>query len=80
MSLTTCWYIAWEWSASCSKPQLMHLGFCHTQDLTRHESGGDLFVQEPFDIRATIEDAISIQRVEAKRKGLTLEVVEDPQG
>lgn len=50
------------------------------QDLTRHESGGDLFVQEPFDIRATIEDAISIQRVEAKRKGLSLEVIEDPQG
>ncbi|KAK4046723.1 hypothetical protein OIO90_006454 [Microbotryomycetes sp. JL221] len=49
-------------------------------DLTRQESGGELFTQEPFEIAGTIDDAISIQREEAKRKGLNLDVIEDPLG
>ncbi|KAM0790365.1 hypothetical protein ACM66B_003248 [Microbotryomycetes sp. NB124-2] len=49
-------------------------------DLTRQESGGELFIQEPFELRGTIDDAISIQREEARRKGISLEVVEEPPG
>ncbi|KAK4047467.1 hypothetical protein OIV83_005379 [Microbotryomycetes sp. JL201] len=49
-------------------------------DLTRQESGGELFIQEPFELRGTIDDAISIQREEARRKGINLDVIEEPPG
>ncbi|SCV68109.1 BQ2448_230 [Microbotryum intermedium] len=50
-------------------------------DLTRFESGtGELFVHAPFNLRTTIEDAISLQLLEAKRRGISMEVLENPQG
>ncbi|KDE03546.1 hypothetical protein MVLG_05974 [Microbotryum lychnidis-dioicae p1A1 Lamole] len=50
-------------------------------DLTRFESGaGELFVHAPFNLRTTIEDAISLQKLEAKRRGISMEVLENPQG
>ncbi|SCZ89798.1 BZ3500_MvSof-1268-A1-R1_Chr1-3g01584 [Microbotryum saponariae] len=50
-------------------------------DLTRFESGaGELFVHAPFNLRTTIEDAISLQKLEAKRRGISMEVFENPQG
>lgn len=50
------------------------------QDLTRTEKGNDLFLTDPFDIAETLEEAVSTHRVEAKRRGLSLDVVETPTG
>ncbi|TKA54005.1 hypothetical protein B0A53_03287 [Rhodotorula sp. CCFEE 5036] len=49
-------------------------------DLTRTEKGNDLFLTDPFDIAETLEEAVSTHRVEAKRRGLSLDVVETPSG
>ncbi|ORY88390.1 hypothetical protein BCR35DRAFT_312898 [Leucosporidium creatinivorum] len=51
-------------------------------DLTAYESGtaGELFTCQAFNLRSTIEDAISIQQSEATRRGLKMDVIEDPQG
>ncbi|KAM0747420.1 hypothetical protein T439DRAFT_329151 [Meredithblackwellia eburnea MCA 4105] len=49
-------------------------------DLTRTERGQDLFLQDPFDLATTIQEAIQIHKVEAERQGLTLDVVENPTG
>ncbi|KAK4704613.1 hypothetical protein P7C70_g1590, partial [Phenoliferia sp. Uapishka_3] len=49
-------------------------------DLTRTETGNDLFLQDPFDLPSTITEATQIHKAEAKRRGLTLEVVESPSG
>lgn len=50
------------------------------QDLTRTERGNELFLQDPFDLPSSINDAVAIHRAEALRRGLTLEVTENPQG
>ncbi|EGG00131.1 uncharacterized protein MELLADRAFT_39867 [Melampsora larici-populina 98AG31] len=47
-------------------------------DLTKAEQGGDLFSREPFHLASTIEEAISIHRREAERKGLQFHVIESP--
>lgn len=44
------------------------------------EKGNDLFLQDPFDLQTTIQDAVSIHKEEALRRGLTLDVIETPQG
>ncbi|SGY74350.1 BQ5605_C005g03357 [Microbotryum silenes-dioicae] len=49
-------------------------------DLTRTERGQDLYLQDPFNLSTTLEDALSVHRAEAKRRGITLDVVETPQG
>jgi signal transduction histidine kinase len=49
-------------------------------DLTRAEKGNQLLFQEPFDLRSTIRDAVSMHRVEAERRGLEFEVIEEPIG
>lgn len=50
------------------------------QDLTRTEKGNELFLQDPFDLPSTINEAISMHKAEAQRRGLTLEVIESPSG
>lgn len=50
------------------------------QDLTRTEKGNDLFLQDPFDISSTINEAIATHKIEAQRLGLSLDVVESPSG
>ncbi|ORY73094.1 hypothetical protein BCR35DRAFT_281817 [Leucosporidium creatinivorum] len=42
--------------------------------------GQDLFLQDPFDLPGTIEEAISMYRSEVEQRGLTLEVIENPSG
>lgn len=49
-------------------------------DLTRTESGQTVFLQEPLDLGNTIEDAVSVHRSEAMRRGLGFEIVENPSG
>ncbi|KNZ63517.1 hypothetical protein VP01_1133g4 [Puccinia sorghi] len=49
-------------------------------DLTKAEQGGVLFSRDPFNLPATLEDAVSIHQREAERKGLAFEMVEDPRG
>lgn len=48
--------------------------------MTRTEKGNDLFLTDPFNIAETLEDAISMHRDEASRRGLSLDVVENPSG
>lgn len=45
-------------------------------DLTKAEQGGDLFSRDPFHLASTIEEAVSIHRREAERKGLQFVVIE----
>ncbi|KAK4052641.1 hypothetical protein OIO90_004269 [Microbotryomycetes sp. JL221] len=49
-------------------------------DLTRTEEGRELFLQDPFNLPTTINEALSVHKTEANRRGLTLEVVENPTG
>lgn len=49
-------------------------------DLTRTERGQDLFLQDPFVLADTIDDAIFVHKQEAERRGLTLDVIESPSG
>ncbi|GAA5950234.1 hypothetical protein JCM21900_003518 [Sporobolomyces salmonicolor] len=49
-------------------------------DLTRIEQGNELFLTEPFNISETLQESISLHREEAKRRGLTLDIVENPPG
>ena len=49
-------------------------------DLTRTEGGLDLYSRDPFELPAVIDDAVSIHRAEAKRRGLEFEVIETPTG
>ncbi|KAF8583339.1 hypothetical protein K439DRAFT_1653513 [Ramaria rubella] len=39
-------------------------------DLTRLESGGETSFSEPFDLHATIEEAVHLYRIEAHRRGI----------
>ncbi|KPV74094.1 uncharacterized protein RHOBADRAFT_28493 [Rhodotorula graminis WP1] len=49
-------------------------------DLTRTEKGNELFLTDPFNLSETLEEAISMHRDEARRRGLSLELVETPTG
>ncbi|BGP57501.1 hypothetical protein JCM8202v2_005145 [Rhodotorula sphaerocarpa] len=49
-------------------------------DLTRTEKGNDLFLTDPFNIAETLEEAVAMHRDEASRRGLSLDVVENPSG
>lgn len=49
-------------------------------DLTRTETGKDLFLQDPLDLGEIIEEAVAIHRMEAQRRGVGFEVVENPSG
>ncbi|KAG0149643.1 hypothetical protein CROQUDRAFT_669146 [Cronartium quercuum f. sp. fusiforme G11] len=49
-------------------------------DLTKAEQGGDLFSRDPLHLASTIEEAVSIHRREAERKGLRFDLIEDPAG
>lgn len=49
-------------------------------DLTRAQTGQQLFLQDPLDLGATIDDAVAIHRFEALRKGIGFEIVENPLG
>ncbi|GAA6022377.1 hypothetical protein JCM10207_004744 [Rhodosporidiobolus poonsookiae] len=49
-------------------------------DLTRTEKGNDLFLTDPFNIAETLEEALEVHRKEAERRGLALDIVENPTG
>ncbi|GAA5877871.1 hypothetical protein JCM1840_002929 [Sporobolomyces johnsonii] len=49
-------------------------------DLTRIEQGNELFLTDPFNISETLYESISAHREEAKRRGLSLDIVENPSG
>lgn len=49
-------------------------------DLTRVEGGNDLFQRDPFNLPTTISEAVDIHAKEARRRGLTIDIVESPQG
>ncbi|KAK4047468.1 hypothetical protein OIV83_005380 [Microbotryomycetes sp. JL201] len=49
-------------------------------DLTRAEQGQTLFLQEPFNFPETLHEALEVHKAEAKRQGLSLEVIESPTG
>ena len=49
-------------------------------DLTRTEPNQTFALQEPFDIRDTIEEAVGIHRMEAARRGVSFEITENPSG
>lgn len=51
-------------------------------DLSKHERnvGEALYSSQVFELRATIDEALSLHVDEAKRRGLSMEVVESPQG
>ncbi|KAM0791116.1 hypothetical protein ACM66B_004403 [Microbotryomycetes sp. NB124-2] len=49
-------------------------------DLTRTEEGRELFLQDPFDLPATINESLAVHKAEANRRGLSLEVLENPTG
>lgn len=50
------------------------------QDLTRTEKGNELFLTDPFDLSKTLSEAISVHREECERRGLTIDIVENPSG
>ncbi|KIJ54813.1 hypothetical protein M422DRAFT_152482 [Sphaerobolus stellatus SS14] len=43
-------------------------------DLTRLESGNETSFNEPFDLHATVDEAVHLYRIEANRRGLAFEV------
>ncbi|GAA95923.1 uncharacterized protein L969DRAFT_92045 [Mixia osmundae IAM 14324] len=45
-------------------------------DLTRTEQGNALFLQEPMDLRSTIQDAVGVHKKEAERRGLEFKIAE----
>ncbi|UZJ54933.1 hypothetical protein CBS101457_004253 [Exobasidium rhododendri] len=48
-------------------------------DLTRHEEGNKLLLQEPFDLAATIRDAVEMHEWEAKRRKIEFAVETIPE-
>ncbi|PWN36764.1 uncharacterized protein FA14DRAFT_140699 [Meira miltonrushii] len=48
-------------------------------DLTRHEEGNKLFLQEPFDLAMTVRDAVEMHELEAKRREIQFTLSTDPQ-
>jgi signal transduction histidine kinase len=49
-------------------------------DLTRTEKGNELHQREPFNLPATITEAVDIHAKEARRRGIAIDIVESPQG
>jgi hypothetical protein len=49
-------------------------------DLTRTESGQQFFLQDPLDLSETIQEAASMHRLEAERRGIAFEIFENPSG
>ena len=49
-------------------------------DLTRTETGKDMFLQDPLDLGEIIEEAVAIHRMEAQRRGVAFEIIENPSG
>ncbi|GAA5980690.1 hypothetical protein JCM11641_000177 [Rhodosporidiobolus odoratus] len=49
-------------------------------DLTRTEKGNDLYLTDPFDLAETLQESLAMHREEAARRGLELELVENPTG
>jgi light-regulated signal transduction histidine kinase (bacteriophytochrome)/CheY-like chemotaxis protein len=47
-------------------------------DLTRHEEGNKLFLQEPFDLSATVRDAVEMHEFEAKRRKIEFSLEVSP--
>lgn len=47
-------------------------------DLTRHEEGNKLFLQEPFDLALTVRDAVEMHELEAKRRKIDFTLSTDP--
>jgi signal transduction histidine kinase len=50
-------------------------------DLTRHETGNETSFNEPFDLPGTIEDAVTLYRIEAMRRqiGFVVDTTDCPQ-
>lgn len=48
-------------------------------DLTRHEEGKTLFLQEPFDLAATIREAVEMHEWEAKRRKIDFGLQTSPE-
>ncbi|GAA5932099.1 uncharacterized protein JCM15063_001119 [Sporobolomyces koalae] len=49
-------------------------------DLTRTEKGNELFLTDPFNIGKTLDEAVLVHRDECERRGITLDIVENPSG
>lgn len=47
-------------------------------DLTRHEEGNNLLLQEPFDLSATVREAVEMHEWEAKRRQIEFGVETNP--
>lgn len=47
-------------------------------DLTKQEIGSELFLQEPFDLAATVREAVEMHEWEAKRRRIDFSVTTDP--
>ena len=48
-------------------------------DLTKQEIGNELFLQEPFDLAATVREAVEMHEWEAKRRKIDFSVTTDPE-
>ena len=48
-------------------------------DLTRHEQGNTLFLQEPFDLAATIREAVEMHEWEARRRKIEFSLQTSPE-
>ncbi|SPC64574.1 related to phytochrome [Ustilago sp. UG-2017b] len=48
-------------------------------DLTKQEIGQELFLQEPFDLAATVREAVEMHEWEAKRRKIDFTVTTEPQ-
>lgn len=48
-------------------------------DLTRHEEGNKLFLQEPFDVSGTIREAVEMHEWEAKRRKIEFTLETSPE-
>lgn len=49
-------------------------------DLTRTEQNQNVFLQDPLDLSETIDEAVAIHRLEAQRRGVGFEIIENPSG
>lgn len=61
------------WSVARSNYALAFIHFV-LQDLTKLETGKETSFNEPFDLHTVIEDAVSLYRSEAVRRGLEFNV------
>lgn len=49
-------------------------------DLTRTEQNQNSFLQDPLDLSDIIDEAVAIHKLEAQRRGVEFEVIENPSG